>query len=410
MEKTILFACFVLILTSCTHQEKDVSKIKTIDIEGSMQDLAKLNVSDFGKTIRYIPLETTDDCLIGNNPIVKVLKNNIVIEVNRRCLLFNKKDGSFISEIGHVGQDPEAYSSASSWADDKEDFLYFNKAPDKLIKYDMNGVFAGKIDLPSRPGLAEFYSLTGSGIIGYYNGINSGNYTLAFFDNEGALKDTIMPLLTKPEELVEDILNISVTKGSSTYGNWGKTGTVIIDYKNDKKLIIAIEVATLWNNNGNIRFKENFIDTIYTISAGKLIPEIAFNTGKWHWPENERMSKRNNIERIFISDVSENNSFVFFQCINGLYTDEPILYNGLYNKKTGKTKLSRYNDEIQDDLTGFIPFIPLSMSTSGEFISLIEAIDIMEWIEEHPEAKNNSELSFLKDFNDDMNPVIVLVE
>jgi len=410
MEKTILFACFVLILTSCTHQEKDVSKIKTIDIEGSMQDLAKLNVSDFGKTIRYIPLETTDDCLIGNNPIVKVLKNNIVIEVNRRCLLFNKKDGSFISEIGHVGQDPEAYSSASSWADDKEDFLYFNKAPDKLIKYDMNGVFAGKIDLPSRPGLAEFYSLTGSGIIGYYNGINSGNYTLAFFDNEGALKDTIMPLLTKPEELVEDILNISVTKGSSTYGNWGKTGTIILDYKNDKKLIIAIEVATLWNNNGNIRFKENFIDTIYTISAGKLIPEIAFNTGKWHWPENERMSKRNNIERIFISDVSENNSFVFFQCINGLYTDEPILYNGLYNKKTGKTKLSRYNDEIQDDLTGFIPFIPLSMSTSGEFISLIEAIDIMEWIEEHPEAKNNSELSFLKDFNDDMNPVIVLVE
>ena len=408
MKTTILFACIILTLSSCINQEKDVSKIKTIDIESSMQNLMKLKVSDFGKTIRYIPLETTDDCLIGNNPIVKVLKNHIVVEVNQRCLLFNKKDGSFISEIGHTGQDPEAYTSSSSSTDDKEEYLYFNKLPDKMIKYDMNGVFAGKIDMPARLGLAAHYSITGSGIIGYYNGLNSGNYTLAFFDNEGVLKDTIMPLLTKPEEL--DILNISVTKGGSTFGNWGKTGAIIIEYKNDNKQFIALEAATLWNNNENIRFKESFIDTIYTIIDGKLIPDITFHTGKWHWPENERMSQRNNSERIFISDVSENNTFVFFQCINGLYTDEPFLYNGLYNKKTGETKLSKYSDDIQDDLSEFMPFNPLSMSASGEFVSHIEAIDIMEWVEEHPEAKNNTKLSFLKNFNDDMNPVIVLVE
>ena len=411
MKTTLLFACIIIVFSACTNQEKDISKLKTIDIEGGMQNLTKLKASDFGKSIRYIPLETTDDCLIGNKPVVKVLKNHIVIEVNRRCLLFDKKNGSFISEIGHIGQDPEAYTSASSWTDEKEDYLYFNKMPDKMIKYGMNGVFAGKIDFPTPPGLASHYLLTATEIVGYYNGINnSGNHTLTFFDNEGILKDSIPQLLTNLAETVEDILDISVTKGDSTYGNWSKTGAIIINYKNDKRLIIAAEAATLWNNNGNIRFKENFIDTIYTICERKLIPDIAFNTGKWHWPESERMSKRNNGERIFISDVSESNSFVFFQCINGLYTDEPILYNGLYNKKTGETKLSRYTDKIQDDLTGFMPFKPLSMSTSGEFVSLIEAIDIIEWTEEHPEAKNNSGLSFLKNFNDDMNPVIVLVE
>jgi len=404
----LIFALFLLV--SCTNHEKDNSFSNIIDVEGSLQKETMLNASDFGKTVRYIPLETTDNCLIGNNPIIKVLKNHIVVEVNNSCLLFDKKDGSFISAIGHTGQDPEAYSSSFSWADEKEEFLYFTSRPDKLIRYDMKGHFAGKIEITT-PGPAAYYLMTSSEIIGYYNGINSSEgYSLVFFDNMGTLKDTIPPILTKLEESFADILNISVTKGNAIYGNWTNTGAIVIEYKNDKKQIIAAYATTLWNHNGTIRFKESFIDTIYTVSGRELIPVIAFNTGKWRWPENERTSKSNNSERIFISDVSENSTFVFFQCIKGLYTDEPVLYNGLYNKKTGETKMGKNSDDIQDDLTGFMPFNPLSVSTSGEFVSFIEAFDIMEWIDEYPEAKNNQNLSFLKDFNDDMNPVIILVE
>ena len=209
---------------------------------------------------------------------------------------------------------------------------------------------------------------------------------------------------------MNDKLNISVIKGSDTYGNLSKTGLLIIDYKNDKRQILALDAATLWMNNGNIRFKENFVDTVYTLTDKKLIPSIVFNTGKWHWPQRERMDKEHTNERIFIADVSENNTFVFFQCIKGLYSDEPILYNGLFNKETGETKLSKNSDEIQDDLTGFIPFKPLMISSSGEFISLIEAGDILEWIEKHPGINNGDKLTFLNELTEDMNPVIVLVE
>ena len=34
----------------------------------------------------------------------------------------------------------------------------------------------------------------------------------------------------------------------------------------------------------------------------------------------------------------------------------------------------------------------------------------MEWLETHPEAKNNEKLSFLKTLNKEMNPVVELVE
>ena len=411
MGSKLIFTCILIsLLVSCTNQDKGSESSNRIDIEGSLENTTKLNLSDFGKTIRYIPLETTDRCLVGNNPIVKVLKNHIVIEANNGCLLFDKKDGRFISTIGHIGQDPEAYSSAFSWADESENFLYFTRQPNQLMKYDMNGEFSGKIEL-SNPGLAAYYLLTDSEIVGYYNELGySHNFCLALFDKEGGLQDTIPSLRHKLEESMNDVMNVSVIKGHDIYGIWTKTGAIIIDYKNDKRLIVAADAATLWKYNETIRFKETFVDTIYTVAGRELIPDIVFNTGKWHWPENERTSKSRTSERIFVSSVSESDTFIFFQCIKGLYSDEFILYNGLYNKKTGETKLGKNSDAIQDDLTNFMPFKPLAMSTSGEFVSLIEAGDIMDWIEEHPEAKNNDKLSFLKELNEDMNPVILLVE
>jgi hypothetical protein len=57
-----------------------------------------------------------------------------------------------------------------------------------------------------------------------------------------------------------------------------------------------------------------------------------------------------------------------------------------------------------------MPFIPYGMSSSVEFVAFFEAGDIMEWLEKHSEAKNNEKLSFLKNLDEEMNPVIVLIE
>ena len=405
MNKLKLTCALILILISCTNQVKDNEFSNSIDIEMGLENLTTLKVSDFGKTIRFIPLETTEECLIGNNPTVKVLKNHIVVEVNRRCLLFDKKDGSFISEIGHTGQDPEAFSNPASWTDEKEDFLYFSQF-DKLIKYDMKGNFAGKTEISKPPGLATSYLFTDKEIIGYYGGMTTVNYNLAFFSKEGVVQDSLTLLASKLEDATpENIANLNVKRLPGT-----KAGFIIINYKNGNRQLIIADAVALWKNNGKARFREIFIDTIYTVTNRELIPSIAFKTGKWHWPAKESHVENNSNERIFISGVSENDNFVFFQCIKGFYTDEPVVYNGLYNKKERITKMEKNNDAIQDDLTGFMPFKPISISSSGEFVNFIDAYTIMEWVAEHPEVKDNAQLSFLKDFNDERNPVVILVE
>ncbi|MDR0698892.1 MAG: DUF4934 domain-containing protein [Tannerella sp.] len=426
--KQLLIIVIILLLFSFSVncQENKAMNPAVIDVESGLKNLSRLKVSDLGKTIRYIPLETPDDGLIGRNPVVKVLKNYIVVEYGRLpspdvCLLFSKKDGRFIAKIGHAGQDPTAYTNCFSWTDEKEEFLYFERKPNQLIKYDMKGNFCGKIEFSSS-GLASYYLITDSKIIGYFDAFNmlnisSGQYSLGIFEKDGSLKDTVPSFFPYATPLTDDIFQINLMHGKSlynSYGSWIRAGVFIFEYTPTRQVrqVNALHAARIWKNNENTRYKQDFVDTIYTVSGSKLIPSIVFNTGQYHWPVQERRSEKNNSERIFIADISENNSLIFFQCIKGMFLrgEGHVLYNGLYNKKTGKTKLSNNKEGIEDDLTHFMPFKPLGMSTSGEFVSLVEVWDVMEWLEKHPEAKDNKNLSFLKDLDEEMNPIVILIE
>ena len=176
MKQPLWFTVILLsILFSCKNQGKVVIKSGVIDIESGLENLIRLKVSDFGKAIRYIPLETKDEGLVGRNPSVKVLRNYIVIESQRTCLLFDKKDGSFITEIGKIGQGPQEFTNTFCWTDEKEEFLYFTRGRNQLIKYDMNGKFGGKIEFSTPPGLASYYLFTEKYIIGYFNEIMQNN-------------------------------------------------------------------------------------------------------------------------------------------------------------------------------------------------------------------------------------------
>ena len=434
MKRIILIATILILikfLFSMNSQGNKTSDAIEINVERGLRNLSRLKVSDFGKTIRYIPLETTDASIIGANPVVKVLRDFIVIEYQTPaapnlhsatgvCLLFSKKDGRFISQIGHFGQDPAAYTNCFSWTDENEEFLYFQRLPDQLIKYDMKGNFCGKISFLSS-GLASYYAITNSEIIGYFDQLSHyhSQSSLRIFDKNGVLKDSVSSFFPNIK-ITEEIAGITIIRGTaaqSIYGSWARTGVVILYYKNGDKQITPMNTARMWKNNNTTRIKPDFVDTIFTVSGSKLIPSFVFNSGRFRWPVQERRRTRNTNERIFIADISENNNCVFFQCIRGLYAGleendktRPVLYHSLYDKKTGEIKIGRNSDAIEDDLNRFMPFKPSGMSTTGEFFSYVEAWEVMNWLDKNPQAKNNARLSFLKGLDAEDNPIVILIE
>ena len=427
MKRNIFFTITLLSLSfSINNQEKQIDLV-VIDVENGQKNLSDLKVSDFGKTIRYVPLETSNAGLVGRNPVVKVLRNYIVVEYKSSsafggtCLLFSKKTGLFIAQIGHEGRDPGAYTDCFSWSDENEEFLFFKRLPNQLVKYDMKGNYCGKIEF-SPSVLASYYLITNSEIFGYFDSFDaskqsSNHYPLGIFEKDGILKDTVPPFFPNTTPISDDIFQINVVLGNKLYnslGSWARGGAVMFEYTPARTVrqINAFNAARIWKYNEQIRFKQDFVDTIYTVIGSKLIPSVVFNTGKFHWPVQERRSEKNNRDRIFIADINENSNFIFFQCIQGMLdiAKGTTLYNGLYNKNTRETKLAKNKDCIEDDINHFIPFKPLGISSTGEFVSFVEAWEVMNWLEKHPEAKHNSNLSFLKKSNDDMNPIIILIE
>ena len=106
--------------------------------------------------------------------------------------------------------------------------------------------------------------------------------------------------------------------------------------------------------------------------------------------------------------IFETDHTVFFQCIRGLYTDDPETFNGIYDRKANTTRMYAEKEGIKDDLTGFMAFRPKACSAQGEYGMIIDAGEVMTWLEENPEAAENEKLSALKELTDDSNPVVII--
>ena len=128
MKTTILSASLLLLLSSCTPT-KTTNNLNAIDIAGSFEHLTELKVSQLGKNIRYVPLETTDSSLIGNSYNIKLLKDKILVATEGSCLAFDKQTGKYLGTIGHKGGDPEGYSEVVYYIHPQTGILYFIANP-----------------------------------------------------------------------------------------------------------------------------------------------------------------------------------------------------------------------------------------------------------------------------------------
>ena len=108
----------MFLLASCGSPSQQPKAPGQIDIAGKIESLTELKASDFIKEINYVALETTDSCLVNENPNIQVFKNNIIVNTNKQCLVFDKDSGKFLRSIGHIGNDPGGDSDASIWIDD----------------------------------------------------------------------------------------------------------------------------------------------------------------------------------------------------------------------------------------------------------------------------------------------------
>lgn len=408
-KQTFLGGLFLLLLGSCAPKNT-TNDSNAIDIAGSFEHLTELKISQLGKHIRYVPLETTDSSLVGNSYTIKLSKDYIFVSTNERCLLFDKQTGKYLRNIGHKGEDPQGYSSANCLIHPQTHILYFYRQPDKMVKYDTQGNFVGEVILPQKISPSLYITFADSLIVAHYGeGIGQPQASaLLYFNEKGEVKDSLPEFANPGNPMgMDQISSFEVFK--QLPGNLSIGGLIYINYQNGMMTALPIDQPSLWLNENGIRFRKTFNDTIYNIKGHEATIQTLFHTGQWHFPTEKMGQKDGTDDYVVVTSIMETPKRLFFISLQGLYDKKKPFY-GIYDKETNTTYMNDANVGLTDDLTHFMPFYPIAYTEEGEYAGLLEVGKMDEWMDENPEVAKEGELSFLQKINEESNPVCVIVE
>lgn len=257
--------------------------------------------------IDFIPLETNDECLIGE--IIKIVIENDLIYIQDRgynqSILIFKLSGEYVNQIGSRGKGPGEFLEISDFVVDHNnlELLVLDMRQKKVIKYNLhNGDFKNEIKIDFSA--INFVKLSNNKLCFYSNlphHIKGLDYSITILDENYKLSNNYLP-----KDIYDTFLNYphSLYKSESVY------------------------------------FASYFKDTVYKITENGVIPSISFNFGENKIPKNKLsvvkhvrdvVKIRNENELTYgLNNVIENTSFLTFNFY--LQRKKNIV---IYSKKTG---------------------------------------------------------------------------
>ena len=142
MKKVIYYSIVLLCsgLFACSESKQAGDELEVIPIEAAFANPSELKASEYFQKVRYVRLETSDSCLIGANPTVRISGDKLIVNSGRKqCYAFDKKTGRFISSLGHIGNDPQGAFNLDGWINDASGRIYFIAGDNKFVEYDLEG-------------------------------------------------------------------------------------------------------------------------------------------------------------------------------------------------------------------------------------------------------------------------------
>lgn len=382
MKKRIFLFCLLTIsIPNLFAQE-----LLKIDIESKIdkKDLS-INMSDYIETIEYLPLETDVDFLI-DEPRFTVTDKEIVVRTLSNCFIFDRETGSFFKKISNEGRGPGEYRSTSGLINTRNNSIFLKGQGAKLLKFNFDGTFEKSVVLPEyndgfeAPSFPINYTWLDNKIVFY------------FVDMIGTEKKRLMIINEEGEILIVHPKYKYFTE---------KQGMAVSSYD-----------SQFYHFKNNLYFKEDYSDTVFMVSEKLLIPQMVLHLGKYR-PSYEskwmtaQERKKLKYERIGLRKLIETESFLIFE-----FYSQKKYFQGVFNKNTNILKIAEKGSGIKNDIDGFIPFSPVSISTDGYLIGYIDAYKLLAWFIQNPEkaSKLPSHLQKLKNINDMDNPIIMIAK
>ena len=319
--KSLALLSFICLwIVSCSRKEVRYTNpnLTVIYLDSLVEKKAYFESTGQKDSVRFVKLETNDNCLIGQ--IVKItIKNNLIFvnDNNNKLFVFND-EGKFLNQIGSVGQGPgELITLYDFYIDDQ--YVYIkDMLRRRFTKYTYDGKLQEIIDLDD---VLQYYVC--------FTLLNDGNLLLQSMNGP---------------EMEYNYRIVNPAK----------------KYRIEKECLPFRFIATTWSSPSESQMGSNknatyalalFSDTIYKYENGNLRPDIVFqgNLKKLRSGQGElidNISKMHN--RLVLDDYSTglNNLYVTNDYIFFRYFEKATQYYIYWDIEEKKGfYIKNYNDE-----------------------------------------------------------------
>lgn len=208
MNKKNLFFLSLILFFSCSNKDGEGMKYTyskpSIEIELDTTELIHFNILEKSITnifenidsIRTIPLETTDEALIGQVSMICIVNDTLFVADYHKAksIFVFDLQGRYLHKIHHTGEGPGEYKNINMVQIDSNGITILDWLSWKLIKYDLSGklLFEKRID----PNPHDFIEMDNNEMIFGYNTYSAKTpFRIVFTDTALQWKETAMPQL-----------------------------------------------------------------------------------------------------------------------------------------------------------------------------------------------------------------------
>ncbi|MFD2034791.1 6-bladed beta-propeller [Belliella marina] len=294
-----------ILVFSCNSTEITESMVETKTFVLDPTDNNKIPISEVIEEVIFLPLETTNESLIGDIRSIKYFNNKYFIHDYEKVLCFNE-DGTFHSKLGSFGSGPDQYSSCDQFIiDEVNGYLMINSQRTRmeLLMYNSTLQFLSKRKY-SDP-LESIIPIDGKGFCFYLGNRNSesNKHYVKTFDYDFNVQNNY----------IEKSFTIDHSITSPFYSSYSYQNKAYV-YPMFENVIYEVDmegyVPKYRFDFGNYTITEEFLKSIERLSLRDQL--LALKESKYVY----------NIDRVFESD-----KWMYFQYNSGTEGMHKVLFN-----------------------------------------------------------------------------------
>lgn len=378
--KTVYLLFILAFLLSCSPSNDNNYSLEQIKFS---QEYISL---DDSLELKFIPLETTDSCLIGSISNIQIRNNLIFVLEGRKSedLFVFDMNGKFIARVGKKGAGPGQYIRIADFDidEDRQLIVLADMHQEHLLFYDLDS-YQFKYSLKTDFYYNQFCSLPDGKVLFY--GCNG-------FENPDNINDRDPYYLLKTDSLMNQEACYWKADFVTPYRLLGMGKNNIYRYNNEIHVYHHL-FPSIW------KYKTDRIEPAYTIELdGYSFPNTQFLN------EESKISDKQKDYTQALSNSDFVTNYVINECsdmISLSIQKNNVPIQALYNKKSKKGYILPLKDYYRSLNLGMLMF---PIGATNEYI-----IGYIQMNEDIIQVKENMKLyKYIENKNPDENPILCL--